>query len=361
MVSADENLSKQVAAKGRALHKIGANWTTRSCCFYGFGGLGLLWMCWITVQLAMSSASLGIELYSTSKVPTTAQFPNNSSLCPGTESFKIPKIIHQSWKSSDVLVYSYADSLHYDYKAWIQSWSKMNPDWQYVFWTDNDNRKLFEKAPALFKYRETFRKLTGINQADFSRYGYMYVFGGVYADLDFECTLPFDSLIKAYSGFLAPEPRVQTLALYGKESVVCNAIMGSRPGHPFWKALMDRITDGISNCAEDVAVQCTGPLVLQEVYEKFMQSEKEKMVKLPYELFYPEVAKYNQDHVKGLCREKNLSCDDGFKSTEPVFAFHHWTGVHHRAHQDFKYDEISSLIPSNQFRRGHQFIDTLDF
>lgn len=47
---------------------------------------------------------------------------------------RIPRIIHQSWKTRDVLFYSYSDGNHQKYKEWIQSWTSLNPHWKYMFW-----------------------------------------------------------------------------------------------------------------------------------------------------------------------------------------------------------------------------------
>jgi hypothetical protein len=47
---------------------------------------------------------------------------------------RMPKFIHQSWKTTDVMTHSFADGNHHNYKKFIESWPLMNPDWQYVFW-----------------------------------------------------------------------------------------------------------------------------------------------------------------------------------------------------------------------------------
>ena len=47
----------------------------------------------------------------------------------------IPKIIHQTWKSHHVPEVM---------APWAQSWMKVNPDWEYWFWTNDDIRNLVE-------------------------------------------------------------------------------------------------------------------------------------------------------------------------------------------------------------------------
>ena len=45
----------------------------------------------------------------------------------------IPRIIHQSWRDSD---------LPPRFKKWSSTWRKCMPGWEYRLWTDGDNRKL---------------------------------------------------------------------------------------------------------------------------------------------------------------------------------------------------------------------------
>ena len=48
----------------------------------------------------------------------------------------IPKIIHLTYKNNNIP------------KVWkhtINTWKKYHPDWEIIFWTDADNRKLIEE------------------------------------------------------------------------------------------------------------------------------------------------------------------------------------------------------------------------
>ena len=63
---------------------------------------------------------------------------------------KIPKIFHQSWKTTAVPE---------RYVAWQQSCQQHHKDWDYLFWTDDDNRKLIiEEYPWLLY---TYDRLKG--------------------------------------------------------------------------------------------------------------------------------------------------------------------------------------------------------
>ena len=80
----------------------------------------------------------------------------------------IPKLLHQSWKSSD---------LPAKFKKWSDTCRKQHPDWEWVLWTDEDNLQLVKDYfPWL---EDTFLSLPGnIYRADLARNLYMYMFGG---------------------------------------------------------------------------------------------------------------------------------------------------------------------------------------
>ncbi len=44
----------------------------------------------------------------------------------------VPKIIHQTWKTRD--------DIPETFRPWMESWIKLNHDWNYWFWTDEDMR-----------------------------------------------------------------------------------------------------------------------------------------------------------------------------------------------------------------------------
>ena len=92
---------------------------------------------------------------------------------------KIPAIIHQSYRSTNL------SSWKVSWLLSLNSWTLQNPSWQYMFWLDADNRRLFEQhVPKYLQKYDGFA--TAISKADYSRFAYLYVHGGVYADLDVE-------------------------------------------------------------------------------------------------------------------------------------------------------------------------------
>ena len=85
-----------------------------------------------------------------------------------TSQSQMPKLFHQSWSTT---------SLPAKFEQWSLSCREMNPDFEWVLWTDEDNRRLVKKyAPQfLAKYD---RLKSEIYRADAVRNLYMFVFGG---------------------------------------------------------------------------------------------------------------------------------------------------------------------------------------
>ena len=62
----------------------------------------------------------------------------------------IPKIIHQSWKTSDVPEV---------YHAWVSTWLQNHPTWVYKLWTDDENRELIARHyPWFLRDYDNFTK-----------------------------------------------------------------------------------------------------------------------------------------------------------------------------------------------------------
>ena len=123
---------------------------------------------------------------------------------------------------------------------------------------------------------QAFDACDPICKADFSRLGFMYVFGGVYADMDFEALRSFDALVDppespegggvANELLLAKEPELHARLLEGKASFVCNALLASRPGHPFWRYALEGCAERIRG--GNVGWGAAGPWAIARLWAK---------------------------------------------------------------------------------------------
>jgi len=178
---------------------------------------------------------------------------------------KIPKKIHQVWLGSPV-----SDK----YTAWRESWKKLNPDWEYKLWTDKDLR---ESKIHITNWK-AFNSITNMGQkSDYLRYHILDQFGGIYADTDYECLKPFDTLL--YADFLAG-------ISYDAAPIVNIAILGSVPNHPILKKLISSMVVKPSDKSKDV-FNSTGPLFFTKCFFEVVGSYIEGIVVLPPDYFYP--------------------------------------------------------------------------
>ena len=112
------------------------------------------------------------------------------------KSIKIPRILHQMWldeKNPDCL----QPPSKYLVYGYPQTFKKYNSTWTHMFWNLNKVKELFKTNKNLQKFEGYFLKLKPIiKQCDFARHAIIYVYGGIYVDLDFECKKSLDSLIE---------------------------------------------------------------------------------------------------------------------------------------------------------------------
>ena len=85
-----------------------------------------------------------------------------------TDLTSMPKLLHQSWVN---------DTMPAKFEEWSNSCRMANPDWEWILWTDEDNRKLVEKYAPWFMSTYDFLR-SEIYRADTARNIYMHVFGG---------------------------------------------------------------------------------------------------------------------------------------------------------------------------------------
>eukprot|EP00667_Euglena_gracilis_P011019 EG_transcript_11226 len=282
---------------------------------------------------------------------TRLQWQSRCMLQENQKLDSIPLIIHQSWRS--------ADRIPARFGPWVKSWLKFNPNWRYVFWDDFDNKLLIHTFFP--NYRGIFDSLgPGVAQADFTRYAIMHQFGGVYADMDFECKASFGDLVSRFPGFLSTEPQIHAKLLEKREGVfVCNAILASRPKHPFWLAVMDSVRLAVQSGQREDPVSLTGPRRIHKVYHE-NAAARSGIELLPEDYFYPEVAKWNMANLERACvvitdfnrKECQRLRDhpDG-EYTRNTHAVHHWECTWCRGDRTDTYLPITALLEGHPVSR----------
>ena len=187
---------------------------------------------------------------------------------------KIPKIIHQTYKSLEQLPEIWKDT--------PDSWKRHHPTWEYKFWGDKEIRELVvSDFPDCLEFFDGYPY--PIQRADAFRPFVLYKNGGIYADCDLQATRSFDDL------FL--EDKEVYLIRTPAGNCVTNCLMASKPGAVFWKNLIEIMRDRYHNPSplwltkHFTIMSTTGPLAVEQCYQEY--PNKEEICMLPRELIVP--------------------------------------------------------------------------
>ena len=176
----------------------------------------------------------------------------------------IPRQIFQTWKTHKIPE---------PCKEWVASWKIQNPEYSYTLFDNKENRIFIEKEfPWFLDKYDSYSK--EIYRADLVRYFYLYKYGGIYADIDFECMRPFEPLLckleKEYGIILGRGGLEETC------SNVPNALMISAPQEFFWMFLIAVIID--ENIDDEVFPPdvVTGPVALKKALHCYTMRRSEQ-------------------------------------------------------------------------------------
>jgi mannosyltransferase OCH1-like enzyme len=251
----------------------------------------------IAIVIIVILAIIFFKLYEINKniIITSNLVTKNDSLVENT----IPKIIIQTWKSN---------SVPQRYMQLMNSLKKCNPDYEHLFFTDNDIEKFLREYYP--EYYVTYLKLPiKIQRIDFFRYIAVYHFGGFYMDLDMQCLNSFDDLLKYKCVFPIDEFISKDMCGLNRYSEFCDNgyyfLLGqyafaAAPKHPFIKELIDGIHKNINNYikyanseSEDYVYKTTGPDFVTLAYINSYKKKDIFIVNNGKRQYFGDYAKHN--------------------------------------------------------------------
>ncbi|KAL1897801.1 hypothetical protein Cpir12675_002144 [Ceratocystis pirilliformis] len=188
----------------------------------------------------------------------------------------VPKIFHQSWIDSNLPI---------KFQQWSENCRRVHHDYEWVLWTNEDNKNLVKKHfPWLL---EAYISLPSeIYRSDLARNLYMYIFGGVYADLDTECLRSSNVIFANYSTpydtaahvAVSEDVSPNRMAFFGRmgtdkqfEHSIPNAWMASTPSHPFFLIPLESVLNRFNRAENwtDLPEDVTGPVALRQAILKY--------------------------------------------------------------------------------------------
>jgi len=241
-----------------------------------------------TIQKNVSNINDNLE---TSIIP--------QQLPPKSTTDLIPKIIIQTWKNS---------TIPQRYSKLIDSIKQNNPDYKYLFFTDDDIETFLKINYP--EYHQTYLKLPiKIQRIDFFRYVAIYHYGGFYMDLDMNCLKSFDDLLKYNCIFPVDEfiteymcrmPRYKHICDKGQYFLLGQYAFAAAPRHPFIKNIIDIIHSNIDRYvknviynSDDYVYKTTGPDFVTNVYINYSDKNDIFVVNNGKRQYFGDYAKHN--------------------------------------------------------------------
>ena len=227
----------------------------------------------------------------------------------------IPQIIHQ--------VYEDMNGPPVALSKLAKSWQKYHPVWEYRFWNKGSINDFLESYFP--DYKPVYLNFSfNVQRWDFIRYLILYHFGGLYADMDYECFVPLDSLLKDENCCMGLEPASHARE-HAKTFVVGNALMATVPGHPYFVRIIEDMIKNkstvFSNYYTLQILESTGPFLTTRVYNAY--PEKEQIKLLPDELIAP----LSLQEVRLLTRGDQPK--ELVEKVEKAYAIHYFMGSWH--------------------------------
>lgn len=204
---------------------------------------------------------------------------------------KIPKIIHQTYKTNDIPV------------DWRQSQSNCqiwNPDYEYILWTDEMAENLIRQNYPWFL--QTFQNYKyPIQRADAIRYFILYKFGGIYIDLDDNCQKPFDPLLQ-FDSFLRKTSPMG----------VSNDFMGAIPNHPFFLKLIQNLQKYNKDWYWPyfTIMGSTGPIFVSIIWKQYKRWVNTKLDGWQINILQPNEYSTGQDPFFQILKGSSWHLDD---------------------------------------------------
>jgi mannosyltransferase OCH1-like enzyme len=195
---------------------------------------------------------------------------------------------------------------------WIESWRAHYPDYLHKLWTPKQNRIFVEKYFPWFL--KTFDEYdVEIKRSDAIRYMFLYQFGGLYADLDCIALRNLAPIFEKGNVVLFAEPREHWDGDGNKNVRFSNALMYSRPFHPFWKFVLDRLYYEIPPRGDLSALWQTGPCCLSKMYRDYNEKFGAKDIHLSFDTLLWPFEKYKLlPDVNDMIFRDDLRPKDGY-------------------------------------------------
>jgi mannosyltransferase OCH1-like enzyme len=159
----------------------------------------------------------------------------------------IPKIIHQIWIGPKERPSKFMDS-----------WRTNNPDFEYIFWNEEEIKKRELKLQCVDKIN-SMPEING--KADIIRWEILYNYGGVFFDADSISIAPIDDHLMSSLAFASYENESS------RKGLIATVAMGFPKHHPLCLSAINWILK--NNISGQMAWRSVGPGLITRLYKSF--------------------------------------------------------------------------------------------
>lgn len=181
---------------------------------------------------------------------------NNTSIYPAEANLHIhiPRYLYITWKSTDVKTIP---------ERWLPAYlelDKVMPHWTIIFTDDAQNRYIVERYfPDFLEYYDRFDY--HIQRVDSVRCLLLYLWGGLYKDMDMRILRPLDPLfLNDHELYFVSSPNMKNM--------LTNSFMASKPGCTFWLKYVEHMKQPYLKYAWGKHLKVmtkTGPMALDKL------------------------------------------------------------------------------------------------
>ena len=180
-------------------------------------------------------------------------------------SFKIPQNIFQTWSTKNI-----SDG----FKKLTESWIIKNPHYTYCLYDDSDCEEFIKNNFDENIYNTYCRIIPGAFKADLWRYCVLYIYGGIYVDIDTFCLESIDLFLNQDVEFMTPVD-LNNCPSFGTYNLF-NCFIASIPKHPILLDCINRIAYNVENNIIPFSnLDFSGPGVLGKSTNKFLNLPEE--------------------------------------------------------------------------------------
>ena len=183
---------------------------------------------------------------------------------------QIPKIIHTMWLDKNT-----NNNISYPikYEKNIATFKEHNPEFHFIFWNIDKVLQLFNH-PRIIQYKHMWQNVSHhIQKCDIARYIIIYIYGGLYIDLDFYCYRNLSPLLNR-NLLLIKEPLEHSNNFHDPSiPKIFNGFIGSIIEHPFWLDWLDYIHLSLKKTRD--VMYTTGPANFRNFFDQsvYMNTE----------------------------------------------------------------------------------------